>query len=87
MDLYEKFRQEIYQTVENLVNGRLKNINTSIDVATVVTGISNGKYKVTINGNDYWVKDGVNISPTIGMAVWVHVPNGKYTQAFIMAKR
>lgn len=80
-------QDELIRTIEMIVNRKIGNIAQSRDVATVVTGISNGKYKVTINGDDYWVKDGVNISPTIGMAVWVHVPNGKYTQAFIMAKR
>ena len=80
-------REEVIQTAENIAKSFLNNITVSTDEPSVVTGISNGKYKVTINGNDYWVKDGVNISPTIGMPVWVHIPNGKYTQAFIMAKR
>lgn len=87
MDFYERFKQEIIQTVENLINSKMKNITVNTDEPSVVTEISNNKYKVTINGNDYWVKDGVNLSPTIGTAVWVHIPNGKYTQAFIMAKR
>ena len=80
-------QDELIRTIEIIVNRKINNIVQSRDVATVVTGINGDKYKVTINGNDYWVKDGVNISPTIGMAVWVHIPNGKYTQAFIMAKR
>lgn len=80
-------REEIIQTVENIVNGHLKKLTIGNDVPSVVTGISGDKYKVAINNGEYWVKDGVNISPTVGMAVWVHVPNGKYTQAFIMAKR
>lgn len=87
MDIYERFKQEIIQTVENLINSKMKNITVNTDEPSVVTEISNNKYKVTINGNDYWVKDGVGISPTVGMPVWIHIPNGKYTQAFIMAKR
>ena len=87
LDLYEKFRQEIIQTVENIVNGHLKNINASRDVPSVVTAISGDKYKVNIDGGDYWVKDDIGLGLTVGMAVWVHVPNGKLGNAYVCAKR
>lgn len=40
-------------------------------MVTVVTEINGDEYKVNIDGGNYWVKDGVNISPTVGMPVWV----------------
>lgn len=54
-----------------------------------MTDISSDKYKVTINKIDYWVKDGVNINPTVGTAVWVRMPNGNHSMndAYICAKR
>lgn len=80
-------QDELIKTIEIIVNRKINNIVQSRDVATVVTEINGDKYKVNIDGGDYWIKDGVNISPTIGMAVWVHVPNGKLGNAYVCAKR
>lgn len=81
------FKEEIILTIENIVNKHVKNIIISNDIPTVVTEISGDKYKVSIDGVEHWVKDGVNISPTVGMSVWVHVPNGKLGNAYVCAKR
>ena len=56
-------------------------------MATVVTEINGDKYKVNIDGVDYWIKDGIGLGLTVGMGVWVHVPNGKLGNAYICAKR
>ena len=89
LDIYEKFKQEIIQTIKITVQKEIQKLKSSVprDVPSVVTGISGNKYKVNIDGGEYWIKDGIGLGLTVGMSVWVHVPNGKYTQAFIMAKR
>lgn len=59
-----------------------------LDVATVVAEVKNNKYKVTIDGAEYWLKDGVGITGlSTGTPVWVHLPNGKIGDAYIAAKR
>ena len=58
-----------------------------LDIPSVVTEVKGNKYKVTINGIEKFVKDGVGVSPTIGQAVWVHLPNGNIKDAYICALR
>ena len=54
---------------------------------SVVTGVENGKYKVNIDGDNYMIKDAVGIDPTVGMGVWVMIPDMGIGQAFIVGKR
>ncbi len=83
-------QEEIIKTVEQIVEKYLsKYSQKNTEIATVVIGISSDKYKVCINNIDYWIKDGVNIQPSIGDAVWVRTPNGSNNMngAYICAKR
>ena len=80
-------QEEIINAIETIVEKYMKSNNTSQDVATVVTEISNNKYKVKINNSEYWIKNGVGIELFVGSQVWVHIPNGKLKDMFIMAKR
>lgn len=72
-----------------MINKTLAGYANHTEMASVVTAISSDQYKVNINGNDYWVKDGVNIHPAVGTAVWVRTPNGNnnMSDAYICAKR
>lgn len=79
-------QEEILKSIELMLQKALEKHQTS-DVASVVTEIKNNKYKVTINGADYWVKDGVGIKPAVGTLVWIHVPNGQIGNAYISARR
>lgn len=78
-------QDEILQAIEIMIQKRVP--SAPMDIPTVVTGVDGDTYKVNIDGVDYNVKDGVNISPTVGTKVWVHLPNGKINQAYIAAKR
>ena len=80
-------QDEIIRTIETIVEKYLRKTNISQDVTTVVTAISGDKYKVRINTSEYWVKNGVGIELSIGSQVWVHIPNGKLNDMFIMAKK
>lgn len=82
------FQDEMIKAIQTIVNEKLNTFSCSNEVATVVTAISKDKkYQVKINGQDYWVKDGVNINPTIGTSVWVRTPTPNLAQAYICAKR
>ena len=78
-------QNEIIQAIDILIRKRIP--SAPMDIPTVVLGVDGDTYKVNIDGHDYNVKDGVNINPTIGTKVWVHLPNGKINQAYIAAKR
>jgi hypothetical protein len=78
-------KNEIIKTIELLIDKRLN--SNPVDIPAVVLGTHKDKYKVNIDGADYYVKDGILLHPTIGTKVWVHCPNGKITEAYIAAKR
>lgn len=78
-------QNEIIKTIEIMVAKRVS--STPMDIPTVVIGVEGDYYKVNIDGADYSVKDGINLNPTVGTKVWVHLPNGKINQAYIAAKR
>ena len=78
-------QNEIIQAIEIMVAKRVS--STPMDIPTVVIGVDRDYYKVNIDGAEYSVKDGINLNPTVGTKVWVHLPNGKINQAYIAAKR
>lgn len=78
--------EEILKTIDLAIQERVSKLYNT-DIPSVVTEIKNNKYKVTINGLEKFVKDGVGISPTVGQAVWVHLPNGNIRDAYISAFR
>ena len=83
-------QEELYQAMETIVARYFQQAKISKQVAGVVLGTSgknDGKYIVKMNGQNYTVKDGVNINPSVNSAVWVCVPNGDYNQAYICAKK
>ena len=82
-------KDEIKQAIRVTVQKEIQKLKSSVprDVPSVVTAISGDKYKVNIDGGDYWVKDDIGLGLTVGMAVWVHVPNGKLGNAYVCAKR
>ena len=79
-------QDEIIKTIKLMVSKEVEN-QKNLSVASVVTEVKDNKYKVIVDGSTYWVKDGVNLNPTIGTAVWLYKPNGNINQMFIMAKR
>ena len=79
-------QDEIIKTIKMMVSKEIEN-QRNLSVASVVTEVKGNKYKVIVDGAEYWVKDGVNINPTVGMAVWLYKPNGNMNNMFIMAKK
>lgn len=78
--------EEILKTIDLGIQERIAKLQNN-DIPSVVTEIKNNKYKVAINGLEKYVKDGVNVSPTVGQSVWVHLPNGNIRDAYISALR
>lgn len=81
-----QFKDEIMKTIEIMVNKAIDKRTPIFDKASVVLEIKNNKYRVSIDGADYWLKDGVNINPTVGMRVWVRIPHNRMHEAYICAK-
>lgn len=78
-------KDEIIKTIELLIDKKIK--TSPSDVPAVVLGISRNKYKVSVNGIEYLVNDGVRLQPSIGTSVWLHCPNGNISKAYIAALR
>lgn len=78
-------QEEIIKTINVMIAKKLEKSNISTDVASVVQEINGNKYKVLVNGVKIWVKNGCNISLSVGTPVWVHIPNGNINDAFILA--
>lgn len=77
-------QDEIIKTVEMVVKKYISKIDVSRDVVSVVTAISNNKYKVTVDGVDHWLKDGIGLNLTVGTQVWIRIV-GK--EMYIASKR
>lgn len=83
-------QNEILKAIEIIIDKKLEKYAIVSDVQSIVTDVKNDKYKVFINGSEYWVKCGFDTtSINIGTPVWVHLPNGNqnFKSAFIIAKR
>ena len=77
-------QEEIIETVETVVKKYLNNLKLSRDVPSVVTAISNDKYKVEIDGKVYWLKDGIGLNLTVGTQVWIRIAGN---EMYIASKR
>ena len=77
-------QDEIINTAETVVKKYIGRLNISRDVISVVTAISNDKYKVIVDGTEYWLKDGIGLNLTVGTQVWVRVVGN---EMYIASKR
>ena len=77
-------QDEIINTAETVVKKYLDNLKISRDVPSVVTAISNNKYKVEFDGETHWLKDGIGLNLTVGTQVWIRIV-GK--EMYIASKR
>ena len=77
-------QEEIIETVETVVKKYVGRLNLSRDVISVVTAISNDKYKVIVDGTEHWLKDGIGLNLTVGTQVWIRIV-GK--EMYIASKR
>ena len=80
-------KEEILQAIKTIIKKEIQKQSPTRVIPSVVTKIINGKYEVSIDGNNYMVKDAVGIEPTVGMGVWVMIPDMGIGQAFIVGKR
>lgn len=78
-------QEEIFKTIETIVDRYVAGLNLSHDEPGIVLGTSNGMYIVSIKGGKYTVKDGVNLRPRANTPVWIRIPNNDYNQAYICA--
>lgn len=82
--------RSIISCIEMLINKKIEKL-VYTDRQGIITGVQTtrtGKqtYKVSIDGAEYAVYDGINLQPEINSRVWVHLPNGSLKDAYICAK-
>lgn len=81
-------QEEILKSIDIMVQRAIKKYQIT-EVASVVEAVNGEKYTVSLDGNRFDVKDGINLKPSVGTPVWIKLPNGtgNLSGAYIMAKR
>lgn len=80
-------QNQILDSIDIIVKKALENQQNTETVPSIVEGIANDKYVVTVNGTKCEVYDSVGCNPSIGKSVWVQIPNGDIKGAFITGLR
>lgn len=80
-------KEDIIKAIEELAKKEIRKLSIGKDVPTVIMGTSGEKYKVIIDGAEHWIKDGVGLGLSVGTSVWVRIPEGNMSFAYICAKR
>lgn len=76
---------KIIDAIEKMV-GQAVASSQNNDVRTAIMGVpSANQYTVMIGGAEYVVPSGIGITFSVGDLVWVHLPNGSITDAYIAA--
>lgn len=76
---------DILDVIEMAIEKYTSKLRDNFIRTTVQEISSDYKYKVKINGSDYNVISGCGMQFNVGESVWVHIPNGDYSKAFICA--
>ena len=82
-------QSELIKTIELMINKAIdKNSGTQI-VPSVVRDINvdGDAYLCHVNQNELWLKAGTNITPSVGKGVWICIPGGNISDAFVLAYR
>lgn len=82
---YKSFQERLLQTIEILIEKAMRKRMSSRDVATVILENKDDKYRVNIDGHDYWLKDGIGLGLKVGMPVWIRIVNG--TNMYIASRK
>lgn len=80
-----KQAEELLDVIELAINKYTQKLRDNFIRTTVQEISSDYKYKVGINGADYYVISGCGMTFEVGEPVWVHVPNNDYKKAYICA--
>ena len=80
-------QNEIIRTIELMVDKIFEKKKVCRTIPSVIQEVDGDLYKVRINGGDFWLKSGTNLTLAKGKAVWVHIPDSNITNAFIIAYR
>ena len=73
---YKSFQEELIETIDILIDKALNRQSRGRDISSVILEIKEDKYKVNIDGKEYWLKDGSGLNLTVGMSVWVRIVSG-----------
>jgi hypothetical protein len=80
-------QDDLFKSIEILFEKYLEKQQLSRTVASTVMDVSGDKYQCNIDGASYMLKNGSGVTLTVGTAVWVHIPQNKINNAFIMGTR
>lgn len=80
----------MYKASEEYFNGHIIDVSMNYTIEGIVVSIlGNNQYSVKINNIDYTIP-GTEMPAsnyTIGMTVWIEIPNQNFTQKYIKCKK
>lgn len=79
-------QEQLLKAIEIIVDRKIVKSSPVQTVPSIVKDKREGKYYVAINGADYWVTNGTDMTFNVGSSVWVHIPSD-LNNAFIIARR
>ncbi|MBR5596656.1 MAG: hypothetical protein IKW30_04525 [Lachnospiraceae bacterium] len=82
-------KEQILKSIEIIVDARLKGFKVDKTLPSVIVSTNdNGKYVISLNGNNYTVKCSLpNVELKVGQSVWVKIPNGNFNSKHICGIR
>lgn len=78
----------ILNAVDYAIEKKMGNLKQNYVLTTIkATSASKKRYPyiVVINGSEYRVMNGLGVNFAVGDRVWVHIPDGDYSKAYICA--
>ena len=78
-------QQEIIGAINALMDKGMPLPN--VEVPTVILAIEGDKYKINLNGSEYYAKNGLGVELTVGQSVWVKSLGNSSTNYYIIAIR
>lgn len=90
MSITTEIHNAMYKSMEEHYNSRIKDEPYNHTTEGIIVSVLGGnQYSVKINNIDYLVP-GTEIpssSYTVGMTVWIEIPNQKFSQKYIKCKK
>lgn len=83
-----KIQSEIIEAIEQLTNRRIEISGyDKTNVGTILEVLGDNKYRVLINGSQHTLYCAVNMTFTVGNAVWITIPQNDMSRAYICGRR
>ena len=83
-----KIQSEIIGAIEQLVSRKVETAGyDKTNAGTVLEVLGDNQYRVLINGSQHTLYCAVNMTFTVGNAIWITIPQNDMSKAYICGRR